>query len=255
MSYAPTLWINRLTTLGPTNLNKLENGLKAVGDAADTGIANAATAQATAAAAQTTANAAIPATQKAAANGVASLDANGRIPAAQRISYGTTPPASPNDGDEWILPADATNGVMWRFRYNAASASAYKWEFVGGSPVLRDIQTQETLAGAANAWIDAPTVGPQFQVARAGDYYATICCAFNNSTAGIVFISGIAINATDANPYNMLAQAPAGYWVAVSVGGRITAAANDYIRQRYFQGASGSLVQKRDLALWPVRVS
>src|SRR5215831_7217940 len=50
-------------------------------------------------------------------------------------SYGTTLPSSPYDGQEAVLVDLATNpGYQWRFRYNAQSTSAYKWEFVGGSP-------------------------------------------------------------------------------------------------------------------------
>lgn len=45
----------------------------------------------------------------------------------------TSLPASPVDGDEVVYVANATNGVSWRLRYRAASASSYKWEFVGGA--------------------------------------------------------------------------------------------------------------------------
>src|SRR5262245_9498436 len=86
-----------------------------------------------------------------------------------RASYGTTPPASPADGDEWILPADATNGVMWQFRYRAASASAYKWEFIGGPPLVIYIVTTETTT-TTGAWVDLTTVGPAFTAPRGGDY-------------------------------------------------------------------------------------
>jgi hypothetical protein len=44
----------------------------------------------------------------------------------------TSLPTNPIDGQECYYLADATNGIMWRFRYRAASSSAYKWEFVGG---------------------------------------------------------------------------------------------------------------------------
>jgi len=35
VAYSPTNWVNRVTTLGPTNLNKLENGLQAAAAVAD----------------------------------------------------------------------------------------------------------------------------------------------------------------------------------------------------------------------------
>ena len=139
MPYTPTVWLDRQTKLGPTNLNKIEQGIAA----------------------------AISADQKAAANGIASLDANGHVPGAQRMSYGATPPTSPQDGDEWVLPFD-TAGRLWRFRYNAASASAYKWEFVGGSEITANIETGES--STSTAMVDLATVGPRVILPRAGDY-------------------------------------------------------------------------------------
>jgi hypothetical protein len=51
------------------------------------------------------------------------------------IPYATTFPASPYDGQEAILVDSTTNPQWkWRFRYNAASISPYKWEFIGGAP-------------------------------------------------------------------------------------------------------------------------
>lgn len=40
------------------------------------------------------------------------------------------------DGQVIDYLADATTGVLWRFKYRAASASAFKWEFCGGSPLM-----------------------------------------------------------------------------------------------------------------------
>src|SRR5262245_8394309 len=56
------------------------------------------------------------------------------LPSGPVITYAATPPASPQSGDLWYLPADATNGVVWVFRYNSGSASSFKWEFIGGPP-------------------------------------------------------------------------------------------------------------------------
>lgn len=35
MAYPPTTWVEKQTKLGPTNLNKLEQGLKTAADVAD----------------------------------------------------------------------------------------------------------------------------------------------------------------------------------------------------------------------------
>jgi hypothetical protein len=42
------------------------------------------------------------------------------------------------DGQEIELELDEPRGIYWRFRYRAGSASAYKWEFVGGPPLIKD---------------------------------------------------------------------------------------------------------------------
>jgi hypothetical protein len=64
------------------------------------------------------------------------------------------PPASPADADIWIATGVDANGTRQSFQYNAGSASAFKWECIGGPPVF--------VAGAA--------VNTGLVVARAGDY-------------------------------------------------------------------------------------
>ena len=95
--------------------------------------------------------------------------------------YGAAPPGSPLDGDEWICPADATNGVMWKFRYRAASSSAYKWEFVGGAPLQAADDTTSARSSATLGDPTTGTIGPSVTVSRAGDYsvsaYATLSAA------------------------------------------------------------------------------
>ena len=52
---------------------------------------------------------------------------------ASGTAFVTALPTSPVDGQEVYYQADGTNGVIWHLRYRAASSSANKWEFVGGS--------------------------------------------------------------------------------------------------------------------------
>ena len=93
---------------------------------------------------------------------------------AEIISSGTAFPGSPVDGQQFDLIQDETIGVVWRFRYRAASASAYKWEFVGGPP-LGTFTTADalTLYGANTAWFLVPG-GPSYTIKRAGDYHIQI---------------------------------------------------------------------------------
>jgi hypothetical protein len=50
-------------------------------------------------------------------------------------AFVTSLPTSPIDAQEVYYLADNANGLVWHLRYRAASASAYKWECVGGPPL------------------------------------------------------------------------------------------------------------------------
>jgi hypothetical protein len=75
---------------------------------------------------------------------------------------------TPTDGMEVYLQVDATNGVVWHLRYNAASASAYKWEYLGGPPTSHRVDTQQ--ATSSQTYIDLATLGPFVVVPRLGEY-------------------------------------------------------------------------------------
>lgn len=76
-------------------------------------------------------------------------------------------PASPTDGQEFFYLADAANGVIWHFRYRAAAASPYKWEFVGGSPLHIGLVTVFTTTSGTPV-ADGTTT--QIVIPFAGDY-------------------------------------------------------------------------------------
>jgi hypothetical protein len=93
----------------------------------------------------------------------------------------TALPANPVDGQECYFVADATNGVVWHLRYNAGSASAYKWEFVGGAALRHFVPTSESRNQAAG-WGDLTTIGPQVTIPLAGDYDVDFGCGYSYST-------------------------------------------------------------------------
>lgn len=94
---------------------------------------------------------------------------------------GTTFPTSPFDGQQYAYVADATNGVVWYFKYNAGSASSFKWEFIGGGELWAEVATQETLDNATYG--NLATTGPAITLARAGDYIVTVGVFVDDSTA------------------------------------------------------------------------
>lgn len=83
----------------------------------------------------------------------------------------TSLPASPVDGDEIVYVADATNGLRWHFKYRSASASSYKWEFVGGASLRYENGGGSTWGGwTACSSITYVATGANITVPLAGDY-------------------------------------------------------------------------------------
>lgn len=258
MPYTPTTWVDGATKLGPINLNKLEQGL----------VASAATADAAAARVPATIAPLVEGKWLKASGGAMIWDSpviadvtglQTALDAKQpKVTYSATPPGSPADGDEWVLPADATGGVMWRFRYRAASASAYKWEFVGGNSLYALVAAVESTT-TVGAWLDLTTVGPRVTVPRAGDYDVVVSSAktLHTATAAVVYI-GVAINA--ATPFiQTLMQPPlANVQAAFSAlaGRAVGCAAGDELRMRYHNATAGTASWvDRWLRIQPVRVS
>lgn len=137
---------------------------------------------------------------KGVANGYASLDASGKVPASQLPaaavpSYGTTLPASPVDGQEAILVNSITAPTYtWRFRYNAASASPYRWEF-GGGYAWQDNDDNDAVTTSAG-WNPLGALA-SFVLPRSGDYTLTVGMNVYASVIGYAY-SVIGLNATPA---------------------------------------------------------
>jgi hypothetical protein len=86
------------------------------------------------------------------------------------------------DGEIKHYLADAANGVVWTFRYRAASASAYKWEFIGGPSLFAEILTNESTS--SNTFVDLFTAGPSIALPLAGDYDVSIGARMYNDANG-----------------------------------------------------------------------
>src|SRR5262245_59591191 len=86
------------------------------------------------------------------------------IPSQQlAITRSAAPPASPVDGQMWQCIAESTlSMITWLFRYNAASASAYKWVFIGGPPLTNFVPQSESTNNSS--FVDLS--GPQVTVPR-----------------------------------------------------------------------------------------
>jgi hypothetical protein len=179
------------------------------------------------------------------------------VPAKQNaISYGTTPPASPADGDLWCFPADATNGVIWMFRYRAASASAYKWEFVGGPPTSAVVVPAEPVS-AVSTWANATTVGPDGVIPRSGDYRVQFTCYCNCASAAVLQM-GVANASVGTTPVNQLALMN----VAAGAYGNLTGMTTvpgviigQTLRAQYNTSVANATFGGRVVTFLPIRVS
>jgi hypothetical protein len=179
--------------------------------------------------------------------------------------YGTSLPASPLDGDRFILVDSVTNpSYQWELRYNAGSTSAYKWEFVGGAPV--QMIGGSTSQYASSAWIDLGG-GPTFTVPRAGEYRTSVGCFILNY-GGAAFpgqYNAFAQLGTAAGQFGAQAQVSL---IATWSGGSIftahglvaALAAGNVIRvqianDRNLTGGSATNFSNGCFTIFPVRVS
>jgi hypothetical protein len=112
-------------------------------------------------------------------------------------------PSSPVDGQECYYVVDATNGVVWHLKYRAGSASAHKWELVGGSPLLV-LTTAVATAAAANTTYNLST--SLVTIPLAGDYLVSAAGQGTGSTAGASTVT-TTLYAGAGTPSNTFAQA------------------------------------------------
>lgn len=131
---------------------------------------------------------------------MAYLGPNASLGAVIPPTYGTSLPASPVDGQEAVLVDSLTAPTyQWRFRYNAGSSSAYKWEFIGGTPITVGSGTTLDNLTADGTWQYGATP-ILVDVPRAGDY--DFACGANvyGSVATSALGFGPGIGAANTQP-------------------------------------------------------
>lgn len=167
------------------------------------------------------------------------------LPAQAVPTYGTTFPASPADGAEHVLVDSVTSATyQWRFRFNAGSTSAYKWEFLGGSDVTIDIATWTS--SGQNAW---QYTGAGIYPPRAGVYDVESQCRAQNPAGGQQYM-GVGVSGT--TPPIVLAYGGSGQgWMRGR--SRHTIVAGDYFSQATYSSVTLGTFDFRSLAVRPVR--
>lgn len=175
------------------------------------------------------------------------------------IAQGTVFPSSPLDGDIFIYNANLTDGVKWQFQYRQGSASAYKWEFIGGGVLYAEVAANQTLAAGAG-YQALTTAGPSLTLPLTGDYDVEIGATAFNATGGASTWMSYDIGATLALDADAaLSAAPnvtdAPTWSSIARARRKTAIlAATALVAKYKRDVGTGSWQSRWMRVTPVRV-
>lgn len=172
----------------------------------------------------------------------------------------TALPASPYDGQKIVYAADAT-GVLWPLRYNGLSASPYKWEAIGPTPLGSYVQTVELVN--SSSYVDGTNVCG-VTAPLAGEYMCGFsgCVGMGGNPSADLYL-GLKIGATSPSSDAEVMHEFRIDGGNVSIGGslarapyRVTvAAAATALRLQHKYGtAAGGQVSCRALTVAPVRV-
>lgn len=204
-------------------------------------------------------------TVRGAANGLASLGADGKVPAAQ-LPAGTGPtittsalsggpPASPADGDIWIAHTVGANGERWMFQYNAGSASTYKWEFIGGPDVA--VSTTGGSLTSNSTWQTDPNLS--LTTVRGGDYLARLKASVVGSSAGSQTVqAGLSLSGTpQTTAYAQFIITQAGFSLSTGYDVRVNARpAGNIMGPAWWNNSTGAYsFGFRTFAITPIRVA
>lgn len=154
----------------------------------------------------------------------------------------------------------ATDGIVWLFKYRPGSGSTHKWEFAGGPPWVKEVDTAETLN--STTYTDLATAGPSVTLPLAGDYLFHYGMG-NDSDTGVAYRWLMSPNLNGTTPTDTdavgMTDGDAG---AVSQGNSVARirrfngrAAADLIKMQYRRDGGDGQPRRRFLAVTPVRVS
>lgn len=171
------------------------------------------------------------------------------------VSFVTVLPSTTGlaDGYEVAYIADATNDVVWRLKYRAASGSANKWMFLGGPPLISEVLTQEAIA-SGTTYTTLTTAGPTVTVPLAGDYDVTVSGYLISAASQRIHMS-YQVGATAASDNDAVVNAQAGESSCFRDRRQTGVAASTAFAARYKQSAVASHgFANRKLSVLPVRV-
>lgn len=169
-------------------------------------------------------------------------------------AWGTALPASPSDGDIYTYNASTVVGAKWQFQYRAGSSSSYKWEFIGGAPLVAAITTQRSTTSTSYA--NLPTDPLTLTLpSLAGDYDIEVQATAYNGTTGYTANLSYAVGATSAS--DDWAAVESATVTEVSVAKRTRHAgvsSGATIAEKAKVGGGTGYFRGRRIIVWPVRV-
>jgi hypothetical protein len=166
-------------------------------------------------------------------------------------------PANPPDGAEIYLRTRTTDtgaaeDTLWHFRFVAAQPVSFRWEFIGGNPLIVTGPNNEALTAGAG-W-KYPTTRTRARCMWAGQYtghYQAQMASTGAGSIGLGIDSGSG-NATPTANNAMSASIPAAGLAAVAgigIGGR---AAGDYVELTFNPGSvTAPILSMRRLVVFP----
>jgi hypothetical protein len=163
------------------------------------------------------------------------------------------PPASPNDGDIWIATTVDANGTRWAFQFNAASASGFKWEFIGGPPVVSFVPGQETTASTTYVELTTPQ---RFTAVRPGDYIFKVGAQGFSTVSSTIQMTVYDITA-NASLSNDQFVTSAGTWVSLGYIERLQGSltVGHVYGLKFLTSAGSTNFAERTFAVSPVRIA
>lgn len=166
-------------------------------------------------------------------------------------------PASPYDGQVVMFDANDGAATIWQLRYNAASSSSYKWEWVGGGFVSVFDTTVITRSGGGGYGAGS---GSDVQVGLpgnvVGDYWVEHGARINPSGAGVATQQTAKLGAAASADANSIlgSNANVGAYASQPI---IAAgmAASDVIILKYASASGSGSFSYRWLKLRPIRLA
>ena len=189
-------------------------------------------------------------------NGALWIDTDDVPPAwASTVPLVTVLPSNPVDGQEVYFLADSSSGIIWHLRYRAASASAYKWEHIGGSPLFLSDDNNTGLV-SSTTYVDR---GPIVTLPLGGEYLIEYGgAAIAGTAARFGMFVGVRIGAaatTDGQAIEILHTYAASDFFPYTKSRKVSAAAGSTVQQQHRNEAGGSMqIHFMWLRATPVRV-